>query len=222
MSPVETREKLEQHLGKELPARPGTLGEVLYPARGAPLEPEAAWVALVRAVAAGDQSALNALYDRAHRVVFTLAVRITFSRESAEEVTVDVFHDVWRRAAAYDPANGTVLGWVANMARSRAIDRLRFELRKKRVDPGTDETEPPEAPDPRDVIELRQQSERVRRAVSSLGRDERGAIELAFFSGLTYAEVAERLQQPLGTIKTRIRSALQKLRRAMESEQRST
>src|SRR6202008_670434 len=93
------------------------------------------WAALVRAVAGGDQAALHGLYERAHRAVFALALRITRSRENAEEVTLDVFLDVWRRADAYDPANGTVLGWIMNQARSRAIDRLRFERRKKRVDP---------------------------------------------------------------------------------------
>src|SRR3546814_13011070 len=87
---------------------------------------------LVQSMAAGDQLALHALYERAHRPVFTLIMRITANRETAEELTIDVFHDVWRRASRYDPANGTVLGWVMNQARSRAIARLRFESRKKR------------------------------------------------------------------------------------------
>src|SRR5919205_4036198 len=86
-------------------------------------------------MAAGDQLALHALYERTHRVVFTLVMRITANRESAEELTLDVFHDVWRRASRYDAANGTVLGWIMNQARSRAIDRLRFDQRKKRVNP---------------------------------------------------------------------------------------
>src|SRR6476620_9678416 len=81
---------------------PGTLGEVLYAKPSRPPVPETEWVALVRAIAAGDQDALHALYERAHRAVFTLSMRITASRETAEEVTVDVFHDVWRRASAYD------------------------------------------------------------------------------------------------------------------------
>ena len=71
---------------------------------------------------------------RTHRIVFTLMVRITNNRETAEELTLDVFHDVWRRASTYDPAGGSVVGWIMNQARSRAIDRLRFEQRKKRVD----------------------------------------------------------------------------------------
>src|SRR5437762_13014318 len=121
---------------------PGTLGEVLYANPAKPRVSEAEWVALVRSVAAGDQSALHALYERAHRVVFTLSMRIMANRETAEEVTLDVFHDVWRRASSYDEAGGTVLGWIMNQARSRAIDRLRFENRKKRVPPDTGEPLP--------------------------------------------------------------------------------
>ena len=108
-----------------------TLGDVLY-ARSKNPVPEREWVALVQAIAAGDQLALHALYGRAHRIVFTLVLRLTANRETAEELTVDVFHDVWRRAATYDAANGTVLGWIMNQARSRAIDRLRFDGRQKR------------------------------------------------------------------------------------------
>jgi hypothetical protein len=108
-----------------------TLGDVLY-AKSKALVPEQDWATLVQSIAAGDQLALHALYERAHRIVFTLIMRITANRETAEELTVDVFHDVWRRASRYDPANGTVLGWIMNQARSRAIDRLRFESRQKR------------------------------------------------------------------------------------------
>src|SRR5690348_12685493 len=110
---------------------PSTLGDVLY-AKSKPPVPEQDWVALVQAVAAGDQLALHALYERAHRIVFTLVLRITANRETAEELTIDVFHDVWRRAAQYDAVKGTVLGWIMNQARSRALDRLRYENRKKR------------------------------------------------------------------------------------------
>jgi RNA polymerase sigma-70 factor (ECF subfamily) len=94
--------------------------------------PEQDWAALVQSIAAGDQLALHALYEMAHRIVFTLIMRITANRETAEELTIDVFHDVWRHASRYAPANGTVLGWIVNQTRSRAIDRLRFDSRKKR------------------------------------------------------------------------------------------
>ena len=197
---------------------PGTLGEVLYGGRSRRVAVESEWVALVRSVAAGDQFALHALYERSHRLVFTLIVRITANRETAEELTVDVFHDVWRRASAYDPANGTVVGWIMNQARSRAIDRVRFESRKKRVAPQGGDEAPAAAPDARDLLEMEQQNRAVRAALAVLTLDERKAIEAAFFSGLTYAEVALRLDVPLGTVKTRIRSGLHKLRQAMGAQ----
>jgi RNA polymerase sigma-70 factor (ECF subfamily) len=196
---------------------PATLGELLY-AKSEASAPERDWAALVQSVAAGDQAALHALYERAHRIVFTLVMRIVANRETAEELTIDVFHDVWRHASRYDAANGTVLGWIANQARSRAIDRLRFDNRKKRSQ-GHDTEPPAEATaDPRDVIELREMGEALRTALAALTADERQAIEATFFAGLTHAEAAARLDQPLGTIKTRIRSGLHKLRRALAAE----
>src|SRR5512145_2311841 len=119
-------------MAKEATQESVTLGDVLYAKSTAPVS-EQDWVTLVQSIAAGDQLALHALYERAYRPVFTLLVRITANREIAEELTVDVF----RRAAGYDAANGTVLGWIMNQARSREIDRLRLESRKKR-DPGDD------------------------------------------------------------------------------------
>src|SRR5215208_6181750 len=202
-------------------APPATLGDVLY-AKSKALVPEQDWAKLVQSIAAGDQLALHALYERTHRIVFTMAMRITANRETAEGLTLDVFHDVWRRAARYDPANGTVLGWIMNQARSRAIDRLRFESRKKRSDGGNGggemQPEAEAAPDPRDVLELREQGEALRAALAALTPDERTAIETTFFGGLTHAEAAARLGQPLGTIKTRIRSGLHKLRHALTAE----
>lgn len=196
-----------------------TLGDVLY-AKPASAVPEQAWTKLVQSIAAGDQGALHELFEMAHRLVFTLAVRLTANRETAEELTIDVFHDVWRRASQYDPANGTVLGWIMNQARSRAIDRLRFEGRMKRAVPGDvpSSTVVEAAADPVDVLELRQQGEWLREALATLTPAEREAIETTFFGGLTHAEAAVRLGQPLGTIKTRIRSGLHKLRQALAAE----
>ena len=197
----------------------GTLGDVLYANKGTSLVPEEEWVSLVRGVAAADEMALHALYERAHRAVYTLIVRITANRETSEELTLDVFHDVWRRASHYDPANGTVIGWIMNQARSRAIDRLRFDQRRKRVAPSVhDPAQRTQAPDPHDLLAFRQQSEVLRSALGSLTPNEREAIEAAFFGQLTYAEVAARFHVPLGTIKTRIRSGLQKLRQKLAKE----
>src|SRR5712672_1784893 len=168
----------------------GFLGDVLYAGRGKPSVPESEWVALVQMIAVGDQVALHALYDRANRLVFTLIVRIVANRETAEELTLDVFHEVWRRAADYDAANGTVLGWILNQARSRALDRLRFDRRKKRVQP--DDVEDPlpviEVPDPSDLAAFREQSRALRCALSVLTPEERITIETAFFAELTHAE----------------------------------
>src|SRR3954462_988044 len=150
----------------------GTLGDVLYGASSKTPVPEKEWVALVRSIAAGDQPALHALYQRTHRMVFTLSVRITGNREIAEEVTLDVFHDVWRRASGYDTANGTVLGWIMNQARSRAIDRLRFENRKKRTQPDGGQPQAEAAPDARDVLELQEQRQALHAALVGLTPDE--------------------------------------------------
>ena len=178
--------------------------------------PENDWVALVRSIAAGDQRALHALYDQTYRIVFTLIVRITNDRATAEELTVDVFHELWRRAPEYDPADGSVVGCLMNLARSRAIDRLRFERRKKRVNPHPDSPLGAVAEsDPDEAFDIREQGHLLRNALTVLTPEERQVIETAFFSELTYAEVAARLNQPLGTVKTRIRSGLRKLRQAL-------
>lgn len=164
---------------------PGTLGAVLYANKARPIILEQEWADLVAATAARDPAALHALFHRAHRPVFTLIMRITCNRETAEEVTLDVFHDVWRRAALYDPAGGTVLGWIMNQARSRAIDRLRFEGRQKRTNPLGDDWRQPTAPrDSEDAIAFGQQRERLRSALPILTDDERRAIETAYFGEL--------------------------------------
>lgn len=192
---------------------PGTLGDLLYADRSRHRIPEQEWVDIVQAIAARDQAALRALYDRAHRIAFTLIMRITGNHETAEELTVDVFHDVWRRASLYDAANGPVLGWILNQARSRAIDRLRHERRQKRVNPYAEELLAElEATGHDEKLDREELALRLRKAVGILSDDERQAIEAAFFSDMTYAETAAHLQQPLGTIKTRIRSGLGKLR----------
>ena len=195
---------------------PGTLGAVLYANKARPPPPESDWVSLVRSMSQGDQLALHALYERAHRPVFTLIMRITSNRQTAEELTLDVFHDVWRRAGLYDAEGGTVLGWILNQARSRAIDRLRFEGRQKRVNTSGDDWRQPTAPrDSPDALHLQERAALVRTSVAALSAGERQAIEAAYFGELTHAEVATKLGEPLGTIKTRIRSGLAKLRQAL-------
>jgi RNA polymerase sigma-70 factor, ECF subfamily len=194
----------------------GTLGDLLYADSTKTRLSETEWVRVVESIAAGDQLALQAMYERLHRVVFTLVMRITSNRETAEELTLDVFHEVWRRAGRYDAAGGPVVGWVMNQARSRAIDRLRFEQRKKRANPHPDQPFTIiSASDSGDIFAIGDQGRILRQALAVLSPDERVAIETAFFSELTHSEVASRLKQPLGTVKTRIRSGLEKLRQEL-------
>jgi RNA polymerase sigma-70 factor (ECF subfamily) len=193
-----------------------TLGDVLYVNKSEVRVSEQDWVRLVQSMAAGDELALHSLYEQTYRIVFTLIVRIINNRETAEEVTLDVFHDMWRRASTYDPADGPVVGWILNQARSRAIDRFRFEHRKKRVNSYVDNPLPTTAGnDPQQASQLEEQSRVLRNALEVLTPEERRVIETAFFSELTYHEVATKLNQPLGTVKTRIRSGLGKLRQAL-------
>ena len=180
-----------------------TLGDVLYAGMSSPPPPEQEWLGLVRAIAAGDQVALHALYERSHRLVFTLIMRITSSRETAEELTLDVFHHVWRRAYFYDPRDGTVLGWLMNQARLRALDRLRSGPQTKRAEAA------------REGSEFRDERRALLTALECLTPEERQVIEAAFFSELTPAEVAIRLKESLETVRTRIHSGLHKLRQAL-------
>ncbi len=195
-----------------------TLGDLLYADRSITPVQEQDWVRLVVSIAAGDQQALRDLYERSHRLVFTLAMRICSNREIAEELTLDVFHDVWRKSGDYNPDDGTVVGWIMMQARSRSIDRLRFERRKKRVGPDS-HSDHPAASDrengPGDAVDAQQQHGLLHAALATLTPDERQVIETAFFSELTYSDTAARLGQPVGTVKTRVRSGLAKLRKAL-------
>lgn len=196
---------------------PATLGNLLYSGHTQARVSEGAWVALVRGIAAGDQRALRALYEGTHRLIFTFLARLLNDRRSAEEVTVDTFHAVWQRAAQYDPAGGPVLGWIMNQARSRGIDRLRYEQRKKRTapPPANDVFSGSNTDSTGEAVEAIEQGHALRQSLSVLTAGEREAIEVAFFLELSYREVAARLNQPLGTVKTRIRSGLEKLRVAL-------
>lgn len=200
-----------------------TLGDVLYADKSKSRVPEEEWLKLLRAIAGGDQLALHSLFEQTQRIVFTLIARITMNRETAEEVTLDVFYDVWRKASTYDPANGSVVGWVMNQARSRAIDRLRFDQRKKRVNTYPHSLGPTtDVVDPQQACLFKEQSRLLQDSLEALTPEERRAIETAFFSELTYEQTARNLKQPLGTVKTRIRSGLEKLRGALGRKVKAT
>jgi RNA polymerase sigma-70 factor, ECF subfamily len=186
----------------------GTLGDVLYAGMSSAPGSEQSWVALVREIAAGDQVALHGLYERSHRLVFTLIMRITSSRAAAEELTLEVFHDVWRRAYRYDPRDGTVLAWLMNHARSRVLARLCSEPRMKGAEAA------------REPREFEDERRALRTALDTLTPEERQVIEAAFLSELTHAEVAIRLKEPLETVTARIHSGLHKLRQALAEGER--
>ena len=148
-----------------------TLGSILFADKAKVRVSEDEWLELVRAVGDGDQRALHSLYEQTYRIVFTLIVRITANQETAEEVTLDVFYDVWRKASTYDPANGSVVGWIINQARSRAIDRLRFDQRKKRVNTYPDSLRPAtDVVDPQQAFLFEEQSRLLRNALEILSR----------------------------------------------------
>lgn len=174
--------------------------------------------ASLRRVAAGDGGGLAELYDRHGRAVYSLALRILGDTTESEEVVQDVFVQAWRQAARYDTTRGPVVAWLLMVTRSRAIDRLRRRrgLLPVHGDGGGAAEGLADTAAPVDWQLLSAEQVRaVRTALEELPDAQRAAIELAFYEGLTHTEVAERLEQPLGTIKTRIRLGLLRLRAAM-------
>ena len=166
--------------------------------------------------AAGEQEAFSQLYDATSSAVFGVALRILSDRAEAEEVALDVFLQVWRDAARYDPARGSALSWILIVTRSRAIDRFRARRPSRRAETPLETHEvADEAPGPAECSWVAQQGAIVRRALAELPSDQRRALELAYFGGLTHVEIAERLSVPIGTAKTRIRLAMSKLRETL-------
>ncbi len=175
---------------------------------------ERAWHCLQR-MSAGDQDGLAKLYDLFAGRVYSLALRMLRNVDDAQEVVQDVFAQAWRSAGRYDRGRGTVGAWLLVMARSRALDRLRARRVGDRAAAaaGEDPDALPGRGAPQDLVAIgEEQAESLRRALDDLPHDQRETIELAYFEGLTHLEVAARLGQPLGTVKTRIRLGLMKLR----------
>jgi RNA polymerase sigma-70 factor (ECF subfamily) len=167
---------------------------------------------LMWAVAAGDREAFAALYDRHAPAVFGLLRTMLRGPGEAEDVLQEAFLQAWRQADRYDSARSTPLGWLVMMARSRALDVLRRR-------PPILTSDPPDRPVVSDVDSRLERDESAAAAIRALGQladDQRTAIQLAFFGGLTYEQVAERLGVPTGTAKTRIRLGLMKLRKALD------
>ena len=172
---------------------------------------------LISSVAAGDQAALAELYDKSGRVAFGLVLRVVGDPAVAEEVTLDVYTQVWRQAAAYDSSRGTPLAWLLTIARTRAIDRLRSGKQERQRSEPLESADSVKAAsgDPEQSSALAEQQTIVREALSSLSSDQREVIELAYYQGLSQSEIASTLGQPLGTVKTRTRLGLIKLRETL-------
>ena len=175
---------------------------------------------LVRRIASGDEAALSSFYDALQSVVFGFARQVLADEGAAEEATLDVFSQVWREAKRFDAARGSVVAWVMNLARSRAIDRMRMAggaaRRLEKPFPADRSLDPPnEGPAPAEVSSLAERRERVASAIAGLPEDQQQAIRCAFLLGMSHSEVAVHLKQPLGTIKTRIRTGLQRLRETL-------
>lgn len=168
--------------------------------------------AIARA-ARGETSALAELYDRHVRLVYSLALRIVRNTADAEDVVQEVFAQVWQQAARYESARGNVAAWLTMLTRSRAIDRVR---RRGNIDGGAAAEAandlPAQAVPVDDQLVSSYQAAAVRDAVGGLPLTHRVAIELAFYEGLTHGEISDRLEWPLGTVKTRIRQGLLRLR----------
>jgi RNA polymerase sigma-70 factor (ECF subfamily) len=169
-------------------------------------------VELLHAVANGDEVALARLYDAYRVILFGLLVRILNSREEAEDVLQDVFIQVWRRAKDFDEKRGKPFTWLVTLARSRAIDRLRLLGARQRLVTGAAQEQTDVVSDAlTDTIAVAKR-EIVQRALAELPEDQRKTLVLAYFDGLTQSEIAKKLNAPLGTVKTRMRTAMQKLR----------
>jgi RNA polymerase sigma-70 factor (ECF subfamily) len=177
---------------------------------------QARWLA---AMAQGDKTALASLYDSLSRPLYSLAFRVINDASEAQDIVQDVFLQMWHKAGTYETSRGSVFGWAATLTRNRAIDRVRMRKRRAELLAGSAPDLQP-APlagdaDSAGSLWVQEKAGAVRAALSQLAPEQQKAIELAFFSGLTQQEIAAQLNEPLGTIKARIRRGLLKLRETL-------
>lgn len=184
-----------------------------------PHDEAAGQAALLRRVQRGDRDALARLYDLLAKPLYSLALRVTGDAAEAQDIVHDAFLQLWHKSGDFDPARGTVFGWAATFVRNRAIDRVR--MRRRREDLLAAQPADAVAPQPltagdsADNLWGREKAAAVRAALGALAPDQRAAIELAYFSGLTQQEISAKLNEPLGTVKARIRRGLLRLRDAL-------
>lgn len=170
---------------------------------------------LLERVAKGDRAAVMALYDRFAPTLMAVALRVTGAHSEAEDVVQDAFARAWREAATFDRARGSAAAWLVTLARNRAIDAVRARKRRRghEDDLVRDEPVATTAPaTPEGSVVDAERAVAVRAALDTLRPEQRAVLELAYFSGLSHSEIAERLDQPLGTVKTRIAQAVKRLR----------
>ena len=179
---------------------------------------EAAWGDYIRRCASRDESALGVLYDESSQLTYTIAMRILQDEADAAEVVLDVYKQVWDRAARFDEQRGSAAAWIVILARSRAMDRRRSRTARMRAAATLEEL-----PDvisteasPESLAIASQSSRSMMRALAEVPTHQRQALELAFFAGLSHSEIAEQLGEPLGTVKTRIRLAVARLRELLK------
>ena len=166
------------------------------------------WAIWMPGIVSREDSALAALYDASSSVVFGLALRMLGDRSDAEEVALDVYKYIWRSAGSFDGTRGTVAAWLIMLVRSRCVDRIRFRESRERAEEPARRQLTVRSPDPL----VAHQAAEIRRALSSLPPEQAELIELAYFSGFSHSELAEQTGLPLGTIKTRLRLGLGRLR----------
>lgn len=182
--------------------------------------------ALMLAIVARDEHAFSVLYDRYVYLVYSASFRVLGDAQLAEDASQDVFVRLWRRPETFIAERGRFMSWLMSVTRNRAVDELRARGRRRKREGGPlgepDEAAEPvfstELIDPLHSAELHEEQATVRRALAALPREQKLCLELAYFGGLTQQEIAARLHEPLGTIKTRIRLGMQKLRRALEEK----
>ncbi len=177
---------------------------------------------LIARAATGDERAVAQLYDRYGQVLYAVAYRIVGQRADAEEVVLDAFAQAWRDATRFDGSRGSVAGWLTTIARSRALDLVRARSRRERITASAAAQGLESVPamggrpaDPSIGVDDAERRRQVQLALEALSPPQRRAIELAYFEGLSQSEIAELLQEPLGTIKTRVRLGMQKLRECL-------
>ena len=172
-------------------------------------------VALIRRMVEADETALGALYDRWARSLYSLVLHLLKDPDEAEDVVEETFWQAWRKSGSYEPSKGAVSTWLLTIGRRKALDRLRSKKRHREDPVGSDHTFADIAspsPDPSQDLEGSELREHVRAALRELPAEQREVLELGYFSGLSQTEIADATGQPLGTVKTRMRLAMQKLR----------